>query len=174
MAISEFSKICMICMVTLFSLPMASQQSPQPLLTYDTIPTDDETISLAAASSPSQSSYPENPAPKAGGYLATSTDPDEYNPPPPPPQQPYIDTFAPEYQNNQLSPDYSPSPSPVHFQDYPSPPSPIQAPIPPPSSELGSSQFSDTDDLTSPSNLAPQPNVLAYNYRVEDDNVLIL
>ncbi|XP_048423658.1 DNA-directed RNA polymerase II subunit RPB1-like [Pyrus x bretschneideri] len=170
MEISEFSKICMIC-ITLLSLPMASQQSPQSLLTYDTILTDDETISLAAAQSPSQSSYPESPSPEARGYLASSTDPDEYNPPPPPPQ-PYIDTFAPESQNNQLlSPDYSTSPSPVYLKDYPYAPSyievqapesyygysPIQAPIPPLSSETGSSRFLDTNDLTSPPNLAPQP-----------------
>ncbi|KAB2630848.1 extensin-like [Pyrus ussuriensis x Pyrus communis] len=130
---------------------MASQQSPQSLLTYDTIPTDDETISLAAAQSPSQSSYPENPSPEARGYLASSTYPDEYNPPPPPPQ-PYIDTFAPESQNNQLLfPDYSTYPSPVYFQDYPYAPSYTE------SFETGSSRFLDTNDLTSPPNLAPQP-----------------
>ncbi|TQE13138.1 hypothetical protein C1H46_001222 [Malus baccata] len=81
-----------------------------------------------------------------------------------------------------LSPDYSPFPAPTYFQDYPSPPpyieaqapesyyafySPIQGPSLAPSSERA--QFSDTDDFTSPPNLAPQPNVLPSNYRADDE-----
>ncbi|KAM1798375.1 hypothetical protein ACFX12_032452 [Malus domestica] len=151
MAISEFSKICMICIVTLLSVAMASQQSPQPSLTNDTIPADDELISLAAASSPSQSPYAENLDPETGAQ-------------------------------ELLSPDYSPFPAPTYFQDYPSPPpyieaqapesyyafySPIQGPSLAPSSERA--QFSDTNDFTSPPNLAPQPNVLPSNYRADDE-----
>ncbi|KAL6138586.1 hypothetical protein ACLB2K_063867 [Fragaria x ananassa] len=84
-----------------------------------------------------------------------------------------------ETEQLNLSPDYSPSPSP-YFTNYPSPPYNIeieapevyeQAPAPEPSSGFWSDQSADTwSGSPDSAALAPHPTVLPVDYRAEDEN----
>lgn len=160
---SELSKL-LICVI-LLSLTMASSTNEMPA---------DGEILFSPPSS--LSSYPEPP--KSTVYSLLSSDSSEHSPPPTPS---YIDAVAAEIETEQLnlSPDYSPSPSP-YFTNYPSPPYNIeieapevyeQAPAPEPSSSFWSDQSADTwSGSPDSAALAPHPTVLPVDYRAEDEN----
>ncbi|XP_008244096.1 PREDICTED: leucine-rich repeat extensin-like protein 2 [Prunus mume] len=176
MASAELSKLC-ICIVKFLSLAihaMSSQTQSQPTITNDVMPTDEQLISLAA-SYPSPSPYPENPASESGGYVVTSPEPDSYKPPPPPPQEPYFEALSPETQDDQLlPPDYSPSPAPSlqeylgasdQITDYPSPPPPPYIEV-----EAPEGYYETYSPVQSPApahSSKPGSNALPFNYKAD-------